>query len=51
MGHDTNSDWREASVLALDVSLELGSQYGTIYGQNAIVWAGADAVPKLVLLR
>ena len=51
MGHDTNSDWREASVLALGVSLDLGSQFGTKYGQNAIVWAGADAIPKLVLLR
>ena len=51
MGHDTNSDWWEASVLALGVSLELGSQLGTKYGQNAIVWACADAIPKLVLLR
>ena len=51
MGHDTNSDWREASVLALGISLELGSQFGIKYGQNAIVWAGADAIPKLVLLR
>jgi hypothetical protein len=51
MGHDTNSDWREASVLALGISLELGSQFGIKYGQNAIVWAGSDAIPKLVLLR
>jgi hypothetical protein len=51
MGHDTNSDWNEASVLALGISLELGSQIGTKYGQNAIVWTGSDAIPKLVLLR
>ena len=38
-------------VLSLGISLELGSQIGTKYGQNAIVWAGSDAIPKLVLLR
>ena len=51
MGYDINSDWQEASFLALGISLELGSQIGTQYGQNAIVWAGEDAIPKLVLLR
>ncbi|MFZ8986054.1 MAG: DUF3293 domain-containing protein, partial [Steroidobacteraceae bacterium] len=24
---------------------------GERYGQNAIVWSGADAVPQLVMLR
>ena len=51
MGHDTNSYWNEASVLALSISLQLSSQIGTKYDQNAIVWAGADAIPRLVLLR
>src|SRR5690349_17401467 len=44
-------EWGERSFLVLGISLEASKQLGTRYEQNAIVWAGADAVPRLILLR
>jgi len=41
----------EHSFLILGLSLEPAKSIGMEYRQNAIVWAGKDAVPKLVLLR
>ncbi|CAE6959545.1 DUF3293 domain-containing protein [Paraburkholderia domus] len=49
--HPLNNWPGEASFLVLGVSLELAKALGTRYGQNAIVWTGADAKPQLVLLR
>ena len=41
----------EASVLALGLGLEDAEALGRRFDQNAIVWASADAIPRLVLLR
>jgi hypothetical protein len=41
----------EPSFLAVGLSLEAAKALGAKYRQNAIVWADADAVPQLVLLR
>lgn len=51
VGRHPSSDWAEPSVLVLGVSLEAAKRLGVRYEQNAIVWCGADAVPKLVLSR
>jgi hypothetical protein len=53
-GYGAGSDtaWEpEASVLALGLGLPQARELGKRYGQNAVVFAGADAVPQLVLLR
>jgi len=49
--HPTNRWTGEASFLALGLSLSDARSLGAEHGQNAIVWAGADAVPQLILLR
>ena len=41
----------EPSVLALGLDLEAACALGRRHAQNAILWSGADAVPRLVLLR
>lgn len=41
----------EASFLVLGIDLGAASDLGRRWDQNAIVWAGVDAVPQLVLLR
>ena len=41
----------EASYLILGLSLETAKILGKKYAQNAIVYCGSDAVPRLVLLR
>ena len=52
VGQHPSNDWAgEASFLVLGVSVEEAKELGARFGQNAIVWAGTDAVPKLVLLR
>ncbi|ALP67921.1 DUF3293 domain-containing protein [Paraburkholderia caribensis] len=52
VGQHPSNDWAgEASFLVLGVSVEEAKELGARFGQNAIVWAGSDAVPKLVLLR
>ncbi|MDO8437471.1 MAG: DUF3293 domain-containing protein [Nitrosomonadaceae bacterium] len=51
-GSDPSGAWPpEQSLLALGVDLATAQALGRQFGQNAIVWAGADAIPRLVLLR
>ncbi|WP_336596402.1 DUF3293 domain-containing protein [Paraburkholderia bengalensis] len=49
--HPSNGWPGEPSFLVLGVSLDDARALGVAYGQNAIVWCGADAVAQLVLLR
>lgn len=50
-GIGTDPDWPpERSFLALGISLETARTLGKQFHQNAVVWAGADAVPQLILL-
>ena len=50
-GSDPSGEWpAEASVLALGVELARAKSLGRQYGQHAIVWAGEDAVPQLIVL-
>jgi hypothetical protein len=52
VGKHPSGDWPgESSFLVLGLSLEAAKSLGQQYEQNAIVWCGADAVPKLVLLK
>lgn len=41
----------EQSVLAIGLCLDQATQLGRQFNQNAIVWIGDDAVPRLVLLH
>jgi hypothetical protein len=51
-GFDPSGKWpAEKSFLALGLDLEASCALGKEFSQNAIVWAGADAVPRLILLR
>ncbi len=51
-GEDPAGAWAgEESLLALGLSREAACDIGAEFRQNAIVWAGADAVPELILLR
>ena len=51
-GVDPSGEWPgEESVLVPGLDLERAKSLGVEFGQNAIVWAGSDAVPQLVLLR
>lgn len=51
-GEDPDGRWpAERSYLVLGMALAAAQEVGRRYGQNAIVWIGADAVPTLVLLR
>jgi hypothetical protein len=50
-GYDPVGAWpEEKSFLVLGLDLEASSALGRDFNQNAIVWAGADGIPKLVLL-
>lgn len=52
LGIDPSGDWPgEESVFVPGLSLDRAKLLGSKFGQNAIVWAGSDAVPQLVLLR
>lgn len=49
---DPTGTWPpEQSLLALGVDLDKSKALGRQLGQNAVVWAGADAIPRLILLR
>lgn len=49
---EKGSDWpTERSYFALGLALEPAKEIGIQFGQDAIVWVGADAVPQLILLR
>ena len=45
------SDWKEASFLVLGITRDEAYALGVAYQQNAIVFAGEDAVPRLVLTQ
>jgi hypothetical protein len=50
-GRHPSNDWPpEPSFLVLGLALEASKNLGRHYEQNAIVWAGADAVPRLITL-
>lgn len=51
-GLSTSDHWEnEQSLLILGVSETEARALGTKYGQNAIVWAGPDTIPNLIILR
>ena len=51
-GSEVGSDWpAEKSYFALGLSLEAAKAIGTNFDQDAIIWAGGDAVAQLILLR
>jgi hypothetical protein len=49
--HPYNGWPGEPSYLVFGLSLEEAMALGRDWEQNAIVWAGEDAVPQLILLR
>ena len=49
--HPANSWPAEASYLVPGLARTAAQQLGRRFEQNAILWAGADAVPELILLR
>ena len=52
IGEDPMGLWPgEPSVLALGLSRKKAISIGKNYSQNAIVWIGSDAIPRLELLR
>jgi len=52
LGADPREQWpAEPSVLALGLDREAAISIAREFGQNALLWAGADAVPRLLLLR
>jgi Protein of unknown function (DUF3293) len=52
IGQHPSNEWPgEPSFLILALSLASARALGERLEQNAIVWAGEDAVPQLVLLR
>lgn len=51
IGEDLSGQWPgEPSLLALGVGRERAVQLGREFGQNAVVWVGAEGVPELVWL-
>ena len=51
-GADPSGAWpAEKSFFALGINLDAAKSLGSRYKQDAVVWIGADAVPKLILLR
>lgn len=52
LGRHPSNGWpAEPGYLVLGLSLEDASTLGRETGQNAIIWSGGDAVPRLILLR
>ena len=52
IGQHPSGDWPgEPSMLVLGIALDEARALGHAYEQNAIVWVGADATPRLMLLR
>ncbi len=49
--HPSSQRLGETSYLIFGLTLEAAKTLGTRLEQNAIVWAGVDAVPQLILLR
>jgi hypothetical protein len=50
-GEAADGCWREDSVLVLGLSQPEAERMGRDFRQNALLWAGPDALPRLVLLR
>ena len=51
-GHHPSNQWpAESSYLVFGLALESAKNMGRDLNQNAIVWSGTDAVPRLILLR
>lgn len=51
-GEDPAGIWTpEDSRLVFGADLETAATLGREFDQNAVVWAGADAVPRLVMLQ
>ncbi len=52
LGQHPSNQWPgEASYLILGLTLDAAKAVGARFQQNAIVWSGADALPRLILLR
>jgi hypothetical protein len=49
--HPTNKWPGEPSFLVLGITRRAARALGRQFEQNAIIWAGLDAVPELILLR
>lgn len=51
-GTDPTGNWDpEKSFLAYGIDEQKSRELGTKYRQDAVVWVGHDAVPRLLLLR
>lgn len=51
-GVDRDGKWpEERGFLIAGIDQEATAGLGRRYDQNAVVWSGADAVPRLILLR
>lgn len=51
-GREPTSRWpEERSFLAVGLGIEAATEVGRCYRQNAILWSGIDAIPRLILLR
>ena len=51
-GADPCGRWpAEPGVLALGLDRDAAIEMARDFGQNALLWAGADAIPRLLLLR
>ncbi|HLT98643.1 MAG TPA: DUF3293 domain-containing protein [Burkholderiaceae bacterium] len=48
--HPSNQWPGEESFFVLGLTLNAAKQLGIAFQQNAIVWAGADAIPQLIML-
>jgi hypothetical protein len=52
VGADPSGAWpHEMSFFALGIGIDTARQLGSRFRQDAVVWAGADAIPRLLLLR
>lgn len=52
IGLDPDGRWpAEPGFLLAGLALEAAQALGRTFQQNAIIWSGADAVPRLILLR
>jgi hypothetical protein len=51
-GADPTGAWpEEKSFFALGIDEGTARQIGSRFGQDAVVWVGPDAIPRLLLLR
>lgn len=51
-GRDREGKWPpEESLLVLGLDLQPAVRLGVEFGQNAVLWAGSDYIPRIVLLR